>query len=370
MINNEIKTLDSALLAFDFGAEIVGAVSFGSGHVNNTFCVYTQSQKGDCKRFILQRLSNTAFKNPKQLMENICGITDYLKDVITECDGDIYRETLTVIRTKKGEDFFTDEEGRAWRLYDFIEDAKTYDSADTAELFYESGKAFGKFQRMLTHYPAATLHETIVDFHNTPKRFENLINAVNKDEFNRVKDVKAQLDYVYARKSDCALAVNALKDGILPLRVTHNDTKLNNVMLDNTTGEGICVIDLDTVMPGLSINDFGDSIRFGANNCAEDEEDLSKVNFDIKLFDIYTKGFLEGCGGTLTNAEKEYLPLGAKLMTLECGIRFLTDYLQGDIYFKTSKPQHNLYRAKTQFKLVQDMEEQWQDMHDVIKKYL
>ncbi len=366
----QLPTLPLALSAYNFGAEVVGAVPYGHGHVNNTFCVYTQTEKGECVRYILQRISDKAFKNPAELMENICGVTDYLREIIVKNGGDTKRETLTVIKTIKGESFYTDEEGRAWRMYSFIEDAVTLDKADTPELFYASGKAFGNFQRLLTSYPADTLHETIKDFHNTVKRLENLKIAIKEDRNDRVKNIAEEIEFALSREEDCSLALNALKNGILPLRVTHNDTKLNNVMIDNISGEGICVIDLDTVMPGLSINDFGDSIRFGANNSAEDETDLSKVNFDISLFKIYTKGFLEGCGGTLTKAEIEYLPLGAKLMTLECGIRFLTDYLDGDVYFKTTRENQNLDRARTQFKLVADMENSWDEMKKAVSKYL
>ncbi len=365
-----LATLPSAIAAYNIEAEIVGAVPYGHGHVNNTFCVYTQTEKGDCVRYILQRISDKAFKKPAELMENICGVTDYLKKIIVEKGGDTERETLTVIRTGEGKSFYTDEEGRAWRLYSFIENAVTLEKADTPLLFYASGKAFGNFQRLLTDYPADTLHETIKDFHNTVKRLENLKIAIKEDKFGRVKDVTNEIEFALKREEDCALALNALRDGILPLRVTHNDTKLNNVMMDNKSGDGICVIDLDTVMPGLSINDFGDSIRFGANHSAEDEIDLSKVNFDLELFDIYAKGFLEGCDGSLTKAEIEFMPLGAKLMTLECGMRFLTDHLEGDVYFKTTRENQNLDRARTQFKLVADMENAWQDMKNVIQSYL
>ncbi len=370
MLNINISTLPSAISAYDFDADVVGAVPYGHGHVNNTFCVYTQTEKGECVRYILQRISEKAFKNPAQLMENICGVTDYLREIIVKNGGDTERETLTVIKTRDNKNFFTDEEGRAWRLYSFIEDAVTLEKADTPELFYASGKAFGNFQRLLTDYPADTLHETITDFHNTVQRLENLKSAIKLDGFDRVKNVAAEIAFAMDREKDCSLALNALKDGTLPLRVTHNDTKLNNVMIDQESGEGICVIDLDTVMPGLSINDFGDSIRFGANHSAEDEQDLSKVNFDLSLFEVYVRGFLEGCGEALTKAEIEYMPIGAKLMTLECGMRFLTDYLEGDIYFKTTRDGQNLDRARTQFKLVADMEESWEEMKKVIEKHI
>lgn len=214
---------------------------------------------------------------------------------------------------------------------------------------------FGRFQHMLQDYPAETLHETIVKFHDTEDRFRKFLNALKADKMGRADGVREEVRFVLDRKADCSVALQALRDGKLPLRVTHNDTKLNNVLIDRATGEGICVIDLDTTMPGLSINDFGDSIRFGANHSAEDEKDLSKVNFDIELYEVYTRGFLEGAQGSLTEAELEYLPWGARLMTLECGIRFLTDYLEGDHYFHIRYPEQNLDRCRTQFKLVRDM---------------
>ena len=329
--------LQDALNAFDFGGQVVGAVRYGSGHINDTFCVHTQPGEDPCRRFILQRISSAAFHHPEQVMANIVGVTSYLGKVIAEAGGDPTRETMCVYATKDGKNFYTDPEGGAWRVYPFIEDTKCLQSAETPELFAASALAFGRFQQMLKDYPADTLYETIPRFHDT--------------------------------EADCSVALQALRDGKLPLRVTHNDTKLNNVLMDRKSGEGVCVIDLDTVMPGLSINDFGDSIRFGANHCAEDEKDLSKVNFDLSLFEVYTQGFLEGANGALTQAELDYLPWGAKLMTLECGIRFLTDYLEGDHYFRTHREGQNLDRCRTQFKLVADMEDQWEAMKAVVDKY-
>ena len=250
----------------------------------------------------------------------------------------------------------------------FIENADCYQSA-TPELFAASGRAFGRFQYMLRDYPAQTLHETIPHFHDTEVRFNQFLAALEADKLNRAKGVSAEIQFFLARKEDCGVALRALREGKLPLRVTHNDTKLNNILIDRDTHEGICVIDLDTTMPGLSINDFGDSIRFGANHCLEDEQDLSKVNFDIQLYEVFTRSFLEGARGSLTPAELEYLPWGARLMTLECGIRFLTDYLDGDHYFHVSHPQQNLDRARTQMKLVKDMEEQFDAMAAVVAKY-
>ncbi|MEG2097459.1 MAG: aminoglycoside phosphotransferase family protein [Pseudoflavonifractor sp.] len=365
MANTAEQQLSAALAAFDFGGPVTDAQRFGNGHINDTFCVVTAGGK----RFILQRISSAAFSRPDQLMENIAGVTDYLKAEILKAGGDPERETLSVVRTKTGGLYFTDAAGSAWRCFPFIEHSICLQSAETPELFYASAKAFGKFQHMLKDYPAGTLHETIAKFHDTENRLAKFHLAADEDKLGRVKTAVAELDFVLAHEDDCGVALSAQRAGILPLRVTHNDTKLNNVLMDDKTGEGICVIDLDTVMPGLAINDFGDSIRFGANHSAEDERDLTKVNFDLGLFEVYTMGFLEGAAGTLTPAELEFLPWGAKLMTLECGIRFLTDYLDGDHYFAIHREGQNLDRARTQFKLVADMEQRWTAMAAVIKKY-
>ena len=356
------------LEAYDFPATLLGAVRYGQGHINDTFCVLCQPQEGDCIRFILQGLSSAAFPHPQELMENFVGITSYLRKTVVENGGDPQRETLSLVKTRDGKDFYTDDSGKVWRLSPFIENTDCFQSA-TPELFEASARAFGRFQKLLQGYPAQTLHETIVKFHDTEDRFAKFLAALEADKMGRAKDVQPEIQFVLDRKADCSVALQALRDGKLPLRVTHNDTKLNNILIDRTTQEGICVIDLDTTMPGLSMNDFGDSIRFGANHCQENETDLSKVNFDIALYEVYTRGFLEGCDGCLTEAELEYLPWGARLMTLECGIRFLTDYLDGDHYFRIHYPQENLDRTRTQFKLVQDMEQQFEAMGDVVKKY-
>ena len=360
--------LQEVLAAYEFPATLLGAVRYGQGHINDTFCVLCQPQEGDCVRFILQGLSSAAFPHPEELMENFIGITAYLREKVIAAGGDPRRETLSLVKTRDGKDFYTDSTGKVWRLTPFIEDTDCFQSA-TPELFEASARAFGRFQYLLQGYPAATLHETIARFHDTENRFEKFIAALEADKHNRAKDIQKDIQFVLDRKADCSVALQALRDGKLPLRVTHNDTKLNNILIDRKTGEGICVIDLDTTMPGLSITDFGDSIRFGANPSKEDEKDLSKVNFDMELYEAYTRGFLEGAQGSLTEAELEYLPWGARLMTLECGIRFLTDYLDGDHYFRIHYPTQNLDRCRTQFKLVKDMEEQFEAMAAVVRKY-
>ena len=362
------KILNEVLGAFDFPATLVGAVRYGQGHINDTFCVLCQPQEGDCIRFILQGLSMAAFPRQDELMENFVGITSYLRDKVIAEGGDPLRETLSLVKTKDGKGYYTDATGKAWRLTPFVENTDCYQTA-TPELFEASARAFGRFQYMLRDYPAETLHESIVNFHNTEDRFAKFEAALAADKMGRAKEVEAEVKFAMERKADCSVALQALRDGKLPLRVTHNDTKLNNILIDRVTKEGICVIDLDTTMPGLSINDFGDSIRFGANHSKEDEKDLSKVNFDIELYEAYTRGFMEGAQGGLTKAELEYLPWGAKLMTLECGIRFLTDYLDGDNYFRIHYPEQNLDRTRTQFKLVSDMEQQWEAMAAVVAKY-
>lgn len=358
----------AALDAFDFPGALLGVAPFGEGHINDTFCVTCQPQEGAYIRFILQGLSTTAFPRQDELMENIISITTYLRGVITARGGDPDRETLTLIKTKDGKDYFTDASGRVWRLTRFIEGTDCFQSA-TPELFEASGRAFGQFQNMLRDYPAETLHETIPRFHDTEDRLRRFREAADRAPAAKRAECKEEIDFVLSREKDCSVVLQALRDGKLPLRVTHNDTKLNNILFDRTTGEGICVIDLDTTMPGLSINDFGDSIRFGANHSAEDEQDLGKVSFDLALYEVYTRGFLEGARGSLTREELEYLPWGARLMTLECGMRFLTDYLEGDHYFHVHYPGQNLVRCRTQFKLVRDMEEQFGQMAAIVRKY-
>ena len=237
------------------------------------------------------------------------------------------------------------------------------------EDFYQSAVAFGHFQRLLADYPAETLHETIVNFHNTVDRLDKFKTAVEKDICHRVADVEKEIQFVLDRTELAHVLCDMQDQGKLPLRVTHNDTKLNNIMIDNATGKAICVIDLDTVMPGLSVNDFGDSIRFGASTGAEDEKDLTKVSCDLHLYEVYVKGFIEECGDALTETELDMLPMGAILMTFECGMRFLTDYLEGDHYFKIHREGHNLDRCRTQFKLVKDMEEKLSRMKEIVNKY-
>ena len=362
------KTILEILEVYGLPGTLAGIDRYGHGHINDTFCVHCRTEEGKDTSFILQGISRAAFPNHRELMENFAGITSYLRREILAEGGNPLRETLSLVKTRDGADYYTDPDGKAWRLMPFIENTECFQSA-TPELFEASGRTFGRFQYMLRDYPAETLHETIPDFHNTQRRFDRFVAAVEADRQNRAGGVARETQFILERKGDCGIALRAQREGKLPLRVTHNDTKLNNILFDRDSHEGICVIDLDTTMPGLSINDFGDSIRFGANHSPEDEQDLSRVNFDIRLYEVFTRGFLEGARGSLTSGELEYLPWGARLMTLECGIRFLTDYLEGDRYFRVSRPQQNLDRARTQLKLVKDMEEQFDAMAAVVARY-
>ncbi len=368
---NDKKNYDfeSIIKNFSLDGSFIKSEPYGFGHINDTYAVYFTMNNGEVKRFILQRINNSIFKSPEKLMENIQSVTSFLRKKIIESGGNPDRETLNVIPAKDGKAFYKSESGDFWRVYAFIEDARTYQIVEKPEHLYNAGKAFGNFQKLLSDYPAETLYETIENFHNTKLRFDALINAIEKDVVNRVKDVKYEIGFALKRYDEVILLVEMLEKGELPLRVTHNDTKFNNVMIDDKTGEGICVIDLDTVMPGLSLYDFGDAIRAGTNTAEEDEKDISKVWMDINLYEQFTKGFLLSAGSSLTKAELLHLPHAAKIMTYECGIRFLTDHLSGDTYFKIHREGHNLDRCRTQFKLVADMEEKFDDMHKVVSKY-
>lgn len=336
----------------------VSCERYGEGHINETYKVVTESGH----RYILQKINHTAFKDVAGLMENITSVTEYLRKQATDP-----RTVLSLQHTLSGKTYFHNSDDTYWRVMDFVEDAICLQAPETPADFYESAVAFGNFQQQLKDFPAATLHESIPNFHNTPDRYRIFKETLARDPMGRAAEVQKEIDFALSKEADAHALADMLAKGELPLRVTHNDTKLNNVMLDAKTRKALCVIDLDTVMPGLSLYDFGDSIRFGAATAAEDETDLTKMEMDLELFRIYTEGFLSACPG-LTAAEREMLPMGAKLMTLECGVRFLTDYLDGDHYFAIHREKHNLDRARTQFKLVSDMEKKWEQMHQIVKQ--
>ena len=359
-----LSLLQSAANAFDFGGPVLcDAHHYGEGHINDTFVVWREDHS---KRFILQRINTDTFTDPVGLMENICGVTRHLRAKILAEGGDPARETLNVIPTLSGSTCYLDADGGAWRAYDFVEDTICLQQVGSETDFRTVAETLGKFQNQLEDYPASTLHETIARFHDTPNRYANFEKALAADALGRAKNITSEIEFIHAREQDCHVLLDQLAAGEIPLRVTHNDTKINNVLIDAATGKGICVIDLDTVMPGLSAYDFGDSIRTGANDCAEDEPDQSKVHFDLHLYEVFAKGYLSTAGASMSMAEKKSLAWGARLMTLECGIRFLTDYLEGDHYFHIARPDHNPDRARTQFTLVRQMEEVFDQMLEIV----
>ncbi len=361
------NTLCTPQILAAFGLDPGAAVKpLLSGHINSTFVA--GDQPGD--RYILQRINRFVFPSPSDIMENIGGVTEFLREKILARGGDPARETLSIRPAGSGAPLYIDGAGEPWRCMPYIEGATSHETPENLSMLEEAGWAFGNFQRMLSDYPAHTLHEIIPDFHNTPARFRQLLEAVKNDKAGRVGQVQGELAFAYKREQECARLTGLLEKGELPLRVTHNDTKMSNILLDDETGKAVCVIDLDTVMPGLCAFDFGDSIRAGAATAAEDETDLSKVRFDLARYGAYAKGFLSAAGDALTPQELETLPDGAILMTLEVGLRFLADYLNGDVYFRTAYPQHNLDRARNQFKLVEEMEAAREDMGRIIRETL
>lgn len=360
-------TVTAAAIAerFQLAGPVVAVEPFGSGHINDTYRITCDATP---RYAILQRINSSVFPRPDIVMENFVGVTAHLTRAIEAAGGDPMRETLQLIPSLEGDPYIVDEDGETWRVTQFIDRARTFDLVANPDHFYQSGVAFGRFQQLLADYPAETLHETIAGFHDTAARLETFKQQVAADPLGRAESVRGDIDFFLSRPEVAERFGRLQGEGVLPLRVTHNDTKLNNVMIDSDTGKAICVIDLDTVMPGLAMNDFGDSIRFGASTAEEDEPDLSKVSCSMDLFARYTQGFLEGTAGSLTPAEIAELPHGAKVMTYECGMRFLGDYIMGDTYFKIARPEHNLDRARTQITLVADMERKWDEMGEIVER--
>ncbi|MCI5648755.1 MAG: phosphotransferase enzyme family protein [Fusicatenibacter sp.] len=336
---------------------------FGNGHINDTYVVATQ-------RYILQRINTSVFREPEQLMENITNVTEFLKKKITASNGDPDRETLTVIPTRDGKPCYQLDENNVFRVYKFIEDTITIESDKTPEILYEAGIGFGHFQKMLSDFPALQLHETIKDFHHTPKRIQALKDAIRRDIAGRADSVKEEIAFALENAVWADTVVNGIADGSIPVRVTHNDTKINNILFDQDTKKAVCVIDLDTVMPGSMLYDFGDALRMGASTADEDETNLELVHFDEAAFAAFTKGYLSEMRDSLTKRELELLPLSVKLMTYECGVRFLTDYLNGDTYFKIHREHHNLDRARNQFKLVMELSDKEPMLHSLVAQAL
>lgn len=353
---------------FNVKGEYHDCVPYGEGHINETFLLTTVNTDGSKNKYILQRINSNLFKDVARLMNNIYLVTEFARKKIVERGGDPDRESLTVVKTKDGGLYYCDGTN-FFRVYLFIDGATAYQKVEKPEHFYQSAVAFGNFANLLAEFDASKLYEPLPNFHNTVKRFENLEKAIAENKAGRLDSVKAEVEFALLHKPLVDKIVRQLQDGIIPCKVTHNDTKLNNVLIDNATDKAVAVIDLDTIMPGTVVYDFGDSIRFGCNPAAEDEQDLSKVNFDIALFEQYVKGYMSTLRNSMTPAEAKNLALGAILMTYECGIRFLTDHLEGDVYFRIKRENHNLDRTRTQFKLVSDMESVFDKMNAIVDKY-
>ena len=359
--------LKATAALFDIRGDFVQGYSYGSGHINDTYCIWVD-QAGLRVRYILQRLNQNVFKEPIPLMDNVRRVTTHaLAQLKANKCPEAYRRTLTLVPGVDGKPYAVDDEQNCWRVYPFIERARTYDQIETTQQCYAAARAFGEFQKLTADLPGEPLFETIPDFHNTTKRFQALQQAIQDDPLGRAKEVQKEIDWFMARESDCHLVVNYMASGDLPVRCTHNDTKLNNVMLDDVTGEGICVIDLDTTMPGSAIYDFGDMVRTATSPAAEDEKDVSLVTMRMYMFEALVQGYLASAS-FLTPLEKELLPFSGKLLTMECGIRFLTDYLSGDVYFKIKRPEHNLDRCRTQIALVESIEQQMDAMKKLVEQ--
>ena len=363
------SVLSDVISSFCFDGEFISVEPLICGNINDTYIVTFRNNFGGVNQYILQRINHNVFKEPYNLMKNVIAITRHIQGKVIEQGGDPSRETLNFIPLSDGGFIYKCTNGNYWRSYSYIDDARTYQVVENPIHLYNAGRALGRFQRYLGDFFTGELYETIPDFHNTPKRYQALLDAIESDVANRVKTVKDEIMFVKERAKYLSKVVDDIEKGNIPLRVTHNDTKFNNILIDNKTGEGICVIDLDTVMPGSSLYDFGDSIRSGASTAGEEEPDLSKVSLDIELFDQFTRGFLEFTYDFLTPYEINNLPFSAILITLELGMRFLTDYINGDIYFRTSEEGQNLHRAQVQFKLAADMEAKYSEMRSIVEKY-
>lgn len=362
--------IDAALKAvidrFDFPGELVECEELTTGHINRTCRLRFALDGGDSRQYVLQRINNYVFKKPAEVMQNVTLVTEHIRRALRARGLDPENRVLRLVPAREGGTMIEDGRGGFWRAYDFIARAHTVDRVDSPAQFREIGSAFGEFQSLLADFPIERLYDTIPDFHDTRKRFGTFERSVAADAMGRAAGVPDEIAFVRARRGEMCRIVELIEAGVLPLRVTHNDTKINNVMLDDASGEALCVIDLDTVMAGSALYDFGDAIRYGASTAAEDERDLSKVRLDIELFRGFSEGFIERTARGLTRAELERLPLGALVMTFENGMRFLTDYLDGDVYFHIARPEHNLDRARCQFRLLEDMEARREEMDGIV----
>ncbi|MGD9886630.1 MAG: phosphotransferase enzyme family protein [Bacilli bacterium] len=357
--------MQRVLEMYEFGRRAVKMIPFGNGHINKTYMVITS----DDEKYILQKLNTVVFKKPREVMSNIELVTNYIREIVKKQNADPTRAVLEIVPAVNAKSYVHIDD-MFWRCYRFVTGAKTYEIVENPELFYEVGKAIGTFQRQLMDFPIEKLAITIPNFHNTPARFRRFKEVVNEDPKRRALEVFNEIKFLYSREEYLNNITKYLETGEIKTRVTHNDTKLNNIMIDERTNKAICVIDLDTVMPGSVLYDYGDAIRVGASTALEDEKDLSKVALNNILFEAFSRGFLEKAHDILTEKEIENLVESARIITLECGMRFLTDYLEGDVYFSIHYATHNLDRAKTQFKLVSEIENNFDELQEIIQKIL
>lgn len=361
--------MEGIIAQFDLPGALVDATPYGTGHINDTLALRLRQGDGTERRFILQRINQYVFRKPLEVMENIERVTAHLRTKIAAAGGDPDRETLTLVPTRGGSTYTCDAQGDVWRIYLFIDGTRTYETPESQAQIYQTAWAFGDFQRLLDDFPAGLLHETIPGFHYTPKRFAAFQEAAARDAVGRAADVAAEIRFLEQREADTRVLTGKLEAGVLPLRVTHNDTKINNLLVDAASGKGLCIVDLDTTMPGLAQYDFGDMVRTAAALVMEDDPDWRSAGISLENFDSLAHGYLDAARAILTPAEIDLLAFGGRLITLEQALRFLTDYLNGDVYYKIHRPNHNLDRARTQIRMVEDMENQFARMEAIIAKY-
>ena len=360
------QKLKKLIYKFNIYGDFIVGVPFGNGHVNDTYLL-NFDQGGVRLNYVLQHINSDVFKEPVKVMENVDRVTQHILKKIHKAHSETQKRTIRLLRTSDNKPYVFDDNGNCWRAYIFIERARAYDVLESPEQAFGIARAFGEFQQQLIDLPGERLHDTIPDFHNTPKRIEQLEEAIAADKAGRVKNVQEEIDFILSRKEDASLLMRLNQSGDIPERITHNDTKCNNILIDDLSGEGICVIDLDTVMPGLSLYDFGDMVRACTSPAEEDETDLDKVFMRFDMYEALFSGFCESAGAFMTAAERENLANAGKIITLEIGTRFLTDYLNGDKYFKIKRSNHNLERCRTQLKLVSSIEEQMNDMMNLLR---
>lgn len=366
MIKNESHIEDVAN-EFAIAGEFLSGEEIHSGHINSTYMASFTEPSGSIAQYIFQRINENVFKNPLAVMRNVEMVTRHINWKVLRVKKDLGGQTLNLYPARGGRFYAEGGGGGVWRCYNFIDGCKTYDIVENTRQAYQAGHAFGSFQDLVSDIDVDDIEETIPDFHDTPKRYKKLMEVIAANPCDRVGTAQPEIDFIQRRKHLTTKLITLRDKGKIPIRITHNDTKINNVMIDTETDEAVCVIDLDTVMPGLSLYDFGDLVRTVVSPAAEDEQDLSKVEMRMPFFESLAEGYLDGCD-CLCDAEIENLVFSGKLISLEIGIRFLTDYLEGDVYFKSKHDRHNLDRARTQLKLVEELEKKEQEMGKFVSR--